>query len=69
MTVTQTSGPGWVATYPPSAGTPEISTVNFIAPDQTRAVLAFTKNDPDGEVGYESLVPTDLVVDLIGTFS
>ena len=69
VTVTRTSGPGWVATYPPSAGTPEISTVNFTGAGQTRAVLAFTKDDPNGDVSYESLVPTDLVVDLIGTFS
>jgi glucose/arabinose dehydrogenase len=68
VTVTETSAAGWLATYPAGATTPDISTVNFIAPDQTRAVLALTKTDA-GSVSYESLVPTDVVVDIVGTFS
>jgi glucose/arabinose dehydrogenase len=68
VTVTNTSAAGWLATYPAGATTPEISTVNFVGPNQTRAVLAFTKLTA-GDASYESLVPTDVVVDVVGTFS
>jgi hypothetical protein len=68
VTVTATAAAGWLATYPAGATTPGVSTVNFTAADQSRAVLAFTKV-AGGRTAYESLVPTDVVVDIIGTFS
>jgi glucose/arabinose dehydrogenase len=68
VTVTNTAAAGWLATYPAGATTPDISTVNFIGAGQTRAVLAFTKLNA-GDASYESLVPTDVVVDVIGSFS
>ena len=42
--------------------------MNFVGANQTRAVLAFTKLTA-GDASYESLVPTDVVVDVVGTFS
>ncbi len=68
VTVTGTSAAGWLATYPSGATTPGVSTVNFTAAGQSRAVLAFTKV-ATGRVAYEAFVPTDVVVDIIGTFS
>lgn len=68
VTVTETSAAGWLATYPGGTATPDISTLNFVGPNQTRAVLAFTKVS-SGDVTYESLVPTDVVVDLVGIFT
>ncbi len=67
VTVTGTSRPGWVATYPNAL--PVISTLNFTGTGQTRAALAFTPLAADGTVRYASLVPTDLVVDVVGYFS
>jgi hypothetical protein len=68
VTVTGTSAPGWVSTYPAGGSLPLVSTLNFVGPNQTRAALAFTKSSAAG-TSYSSLVPTDLVVDVIGTFS
>lgn len=68
ITATSTSAAGFVATFPAGAGVPGISTLNFTGQDQTRAVLAFTKQT-GGQVSYQSLVPTDLVVDVVGSFS
>jgi hypothetical protein len=46
-----------------------VSTLNYDAPGQTRAVLAFTQFGAENRVGYTSKADTDLVVDLIGVFS
>lgn len=69
VTVTGTSAPGWLASYPATDVVPLVSSVNFTAAGQTRASLAFTKLSSAGRVGYTSLVPTDLVVDITGFFS
>jgi hypothetical protein len=69
VTVTNTAGPGWVATFPESATPPFVSNLNYVANNQTRAVLAFTSLPASKSVSYRSLVPTDLVVDVVGTFS
>lgn len=69
VTVTGTSGPGWVATFPESSAPPLVSNQNYVAADQIRAALAFTSLPASNTVSYRSLVPTDLVVDVVGTFS
>lgn len=68
VTVTGTAAAGFVATFPAGAPAPGVSTLNFVGPQQTRAVLAFTKQT-GGQVSYQSLVATDLVVDVVGSFS
>jgi glucose/arabinose dehydrogenase len=69
VTVTATSGPGYVASYPATGTPPVVSTLNYLGANQTRAALAFTALPPSRQVSYQSLVPTDLVVDVFGTFS
>ena len=69
VTVTNTAGPGWVATFPESATPPLVSNLNYVASQPDRAVLAFTSLPASKSVSYRSLVPTDLVVDVVGTFS
>ena len=69
VTVTNTAGPGWVATFPESATPPLVSNLNYATANQTRAALAFTSLPASKSVSYRSLVPTDLVVDVVGTFS
>jgi hypothetical protein len=69
VTVTNTAGPGWVATFPESAAPPFVSNLNYVSANQIRAVMAFTSLPPSKSVSYRSLVPTDLVVDIVGTFS
>ena len=68
LTVTNTSAAGWVAAHP-SIVAPVVSNVNFTDRSQTRAALAFTQLTDDGRVRFTSLVPTDLVVDVVGFFS
>ncbi|MEO6570196.1 MAG: hypothetical protein ABIO83_01480, partial [Ilumatobacteraceae bacterium] len=67
ITATGTSGPGWVAAHPTPIA-PIISNVNFTAPSQTRAALAFTRLS-GGNEHFTALVGTDLVVDVVGFFS
>ena len=67
MTVTSTAGPGWVATFE-SATPPLVSNLDARQPAEPR-LLAFTSLPASGSVSYRSLVPTDLVVDVVGTFS
>ena len=69
MTITQPVAPGWVATFPEGGTPPVVSTVNFSAANQTRATLAFTSLPASRRASYQSLVQTDLVVDVVGTFS
>jgi hypothetical protein len=69
VTVTNTAGPGWVATFPESGAPPLVSNLNYAANNQTRAVLAFTTLPASKSVSYRSLVPTELVVDVVGSFS
>jgi hypothetical protein len=69
VTVTGTAGPGWIATFPESATPPVVSNQNYVAINQIRAALAFTSLPASKTVSYRSLVPTDLVVDVVGTFS
>ena len=64
ITVTGPSAAGWAAAHPTPAAS-EISNVNFTAPGQTRAVLAFTELTSSGQTRFTSLVSTDLVADVV----
>lgn len=68
VTVTRTGDAGFLTTFPAGGSTPAVSTLNFVGSQQTRAVLAFTKQT-GGQVSYQSLVPTDVIVDVVGSFS
>jgi glucose/arabinose dehydrogenase len=68
VTVTLTADAGFLTTHPAGLPAPENSTLNFTGRDQTRAVLAFTKQ-ASGQVTYQSFGATDVVVDVIGSFS
>lgn len=68
ITVTRTSGPGWVAAHPAPA-VPDISSVNYEGAGQTRAALAFTTVSDGDTTFFTSLVGVDLVVDVVGYFS
>jgi glucose/arabinose dehydrogenase len=68
LTATNTSAPGWLAAHP-TTSVPVISNVNFEAPGQTRAALAFTTISPSDVEWITSLVATDVVVDVVGYFS
>src|SRR5262249_21899885 len=67
VTATNSAAAGYARAYP--CGTaPSISTVNF-GEGQTAANLAMVKLPADKRVCFQSLVPTDLVVDVAGWFS
>ena len=68
VTVTRTSGPGWLVAFPTAGPIPQVSTVNYVAANQTRSALTFTAQ-ASSSVNYASLVPTDLVVDVFGSFA
>ena len=68
VTVTATAGPGWVATSQSRRRRRRVEPeLRRHQPD--RAALAFTSLPASKSVSYRSLVPTDLVVDVVGTFS
>jgi glucose/arabinose dehydrogenase len=69
LTIVNNDGPGWVAAFPSVADPPFVSTLNYSAPNQIRAVLAFTTLPSSKTVGYRTMTPTDLVVDVVGTFT
>src|SRR5262249_22771001 len=67
VTATNSAAARYAPAYP--CGTaPSISTVNF-GESQTAANLAMVKLPADKRVCFQSLVPTDLVVDVAGWFS
>ncbi len=68
LTATNTSAPGWLAAHPTSL-VPEVSNVNFEAPGQTRAALAFTTISAADRESITALVSTDVGVDVVGYFS
>ncbi|NNE12324.1 MAG: hypothetical protein HKN41_08790, partial [Ilumatobacter sp.] len=58
---------GWIAAHPgPTA--PEVSSVNYDRPGQTRAAFAFTTVSPSDTVSFTSKVQSELVVDVVGFF-
>ncbi|MFW2335547.1 MAG: hypothetical protein ACN4IE_17250, partial [Ilumatobacter sp.] len=58
---------GFITAYPCSSGLPLASNVNHIN-EPVVANLVLARPDPDGRVCLYSLAPTNLVVDLSGTF-
>jgi len=67
VTATNPAADGYVRAYP-CGSVPSISTVNY-SDGQTVANLAMVKVPSDKRICFESLVPTDLVVDVAGWFS
>jgi glucose/arabinose dehydrogenase len=68
ITVTNTTGPGWLAAHPGPVA-PLVSNVNYDGPGHTRAAFAFTTVSASDTTSFTSLVATDLVVDVVGYFS
>ena len=68
ITATNTSAPGFISAHP-GPTPPVVSSVNYEAPGQTRAAFAFTTVSSADTTFFTSLVPTDLVVDVVGYFS
>jgi glucose/arabinose dehydrogenase len=68
LTITATTGFDFVTAYPGGGGVPEVSNVNAVGVDQTRAALAVTKLGPGATVGYFTFGTSMLVVDAFGYF-
>ncbi len=68
ITVTNTSGPGWIVAHP-SVDPPVVSNLNYRAAGQTRGTLAFTQLTDAGGERFTARVATDVVVDVVGFFS
>ena len=68
VTAVRTGGRGFLTLHP-GATAPEVSTVNYTAPGQTRAALAFTTLADDGSFRVTAATATDVLVDVLGTFS
>jgi len=69
VTVTNTTRPGYLSTFPGDTPVDGVSTVNWIGGGQTRAALAFTEFSDTNRIGYHTLTSTDLVVDVVGVFT
>ncbi len=63
LTVTETSGPGFVTVFPCGAGRPNASSINFAA-GSTLPNLVITDLDSTGKVCFYTMVGTHLVVDV-----
>jgi glucose/arabinose dehydrogenase len=68
VTVTNTTGPGFVSIHP-TPTLPTVSTLNYTGPAQTRAAFAFSALDPAGAERFTSFATADLIVDVVGFFS
>ena len=68
LTITATTGFDFVTAYPGGGSGPEVSNVNAVGADQTRAALAITKLGPGATVGYFTFGSSMLVVDAFGYF-
>lgn len=70
LTVTGTTGSGFISAYPDGSSLPNASSLNFAA-GQTVANAAVTPVGPDGSIVLYngSNTPVDLIVDLNGTFA
>jgi glucose/arabinose dehydrogenase len=68
LTITATTGFDFVTAYPGGGAVPEVSNVNAVAADQTRAALAVTKLGQGATVGYFTFGSSMLVVDAFGYF-
>lgn len=68
VTAVRTGGWGFLTLHP-GAIVPEVSTVNYTDIGQTRAALAFTSLAADGTFRITPFTGTDVLVDVLGTFS
>lgn len=68
VTAVRTGGRGFLTLHP-SASVPQVSTVNYTGAGQTRAALAVTTLGEDGSFRITPFTDTDVLVDLLGTFS
>lgn len=68
VTAVRTGGWGFLTLHP-DAAVPEVSTVNYTDAGQTRAALAFTTLADDGSFKVTAFTETDVLVDVLGTFS
>ncbi len=68
LTITATTGFDFVTAFPGGGTVPEVSNVNAVGVDQTRAALAVTKIGPGATVGYFTFGTSMLVVDAFGYF-
>ena len=68
VTAVRTGGWGFLSLHP-DAAVPEVSTVNYTGAGQTRAALAFTTLADDGTFRMTPFTDTDVLVDVLGTFS
>lgn len=69
VTMTNTTGAGWVAAFPTGDTVPLVSNANATGPGQTRAALAVTKLSPAGSQSITVLRRTDVVIDVVGFFT
>ena len=68
VTAVRTGGWGFLTVHPRPA-VPEVSTVNYTDVGQTRAALAFTTLADDGTFRITPFTDTDVLVDVLGSFS
>jgi hypothetical protein len=68
VTAVRPGGRGFLTVHP-DATVPEVSTVNYTAAGQVRAALAFTTLADDGTFRITASTETDVLVDVLGTFS
>lgn len=68
VTAVRTGGRGFLTVHP-DVDVPEVSTVNYTAAGQTRAALAFTTLGDGGSFRITPFTATDVLVDVLGTFS
>lgn len=68
VTAVRTGGWGFLTLHP-GASVPEVSTVNYTGAGQTRAALAFTTLASDGRFRVTAATDTDVLIDVVGTFS
>jgi hypothetical protein len=66
--MTATGGFDFVTAFPGGGVVPEVSNVNAVGADQTRAALAVTKFGAGTTVGYYTFGSSMLVVDAFGYF-
>lgn len=64
LTVTGPTGPGFVTVFPCAAGRPNAASINFVA-GQTVANLVVADLDAAGRLCLYTMVPTDLIIDVV----
>ncbi len=68
ITATSAAAPGYLAVYPCSGAAPDVSSVNFSPGPLSEASLVTIGLSTDGDVCIVASAPTDVVVDLYGSF-